>query len=742
MGLFGFGRKKQEEVLSPETLYKRGAELFEARKYTDAMPMLEKAAQMGHSGAQNHLGVDYKTGEGVAKDLKKAIYWYQKAIDQNNPKAMWNLAQLYKKGDGVAKDEKKYVSLLLRAAGLGHSNSQNSVGLLYQKGIGVAKNIEEAIKWYNAAADQGNEKAVYNLGLLYYNGTGVPRDLVKAREYWQKAVDMGDESTRKDLEEVEKLLGLEGKTVKEEPQKAAPETVPAEEPQKAAPAEEPKKAEPEAAPAEEKPALPADVLYAQGVELFQKGDWTAALPLIEKAAQMGYSDAQNHLGVDYERGEGVPKDAQKAAYWYQKAADQNNPKALWNLGKLYKDGKGVPKDEKKGAELIMAAAQLGNAGAQNTLGILYEEGIGVAQNIEEAIKWYKASDEQGRSYAAYNLGLIYLQGTGVPQDLRMAREYLQKAADRGHTTAREYLEKLDQHLAKQRKPEEKQKPKVRKVLLSQADILWQEAVAAYREENFAAALEKFKAAANQSHPYAAYLAAELYLRPECLDYAQAELWAQKAQKAGDSRAKSLLLRIWRQGGNYYLMETDKVEAEYIVENIGKREYDILEKEARELPSYKRLYSLAMDYLTKAAQQDDTWAMVSLANRLYWDYFDDFNMAYLEKAAYWVERADQLEDWVAERLKSWICGSYYGKIGNNTAKTDYKKAAEYFRKGAQCGDRGCMYNAAVCIYTLYCNRIPLYRDRKSLLEALELAKQAKARGASDAAGLVAEIERRL
>ena len=733
MGLFGFGRKKQEEVLSPETLYKRGAELFEARKYTDAMPMLEKAAKMGHSGAQNHLGVDYKTGEGVAKDLKKAIYWYQKAIDQNNPKAMWNLAQLYKKGDGVAKDEKKYVSLLLRAAGLGHSYSQNSVGLLYQKGIGVAKNIEEAIKWYNAAADQGNEKAVYNLGLLYYNGTGVPRDLVKAREYWQKAVDMGDESTRKDLEEVEKLLGLEGKTVKEEPKKEAPE---------AAPAEEPKKAVPEAAPAEEKPALPADVLYAQGVELFQKGDWTAAIPLIEKAAQMGYSDAQNHLGVDYERGEGVPKDAQKAAYWYQKAADQNNPKALWNLGKLYKDGKGVPKDEKKGAELIMAAAQLGNAGAQNTLGILYEEGIGVAQNIEEAIKWYKTSEEQGRSHAAYNLGLIYLQGTGVPQDLRMAREYLQKAADRGHTTAGEYLEKLDQHLAKQRKPEEKQKPKVREVPFSQVDILLQEAVAAYREENFAVALEKFKAAANQSHPYAAYLAAELYLRPECLDYAQAELWAQKAQKAGDSRAKSLLLRIWRQGGNYYLMEADNVKYDYIVENISKREYDILAKEARELPSYKRLYSLAMDYLTKAAQQDDTWAMVSLTNRLYWDYFVDHNMAYLEKAAYWVERADQLGDRVAKQLKSWICGSYYGKIGYNTANTDYKKAVEYFRKGAQCGDRECMYNAALGIYTLNCNRVPPYRDRDSLLEALELAKQAKARGVSDADGLVAKIEHRL
>ena len=82
------------------------------------------------------------------------------------------------------------------------------------------------------------------------------------------------------------------------------------------------------------------------------------------------------------------------------------------------------------------------------------------------------------------------------------------------------------------------------------------------------------------------------------------------------------------------------------------------------------------------------------------------------------------------------------MGYNTANTDYKKAVEYFRKGAQCGDRGCMYNAAHCIYTLYCNRIPLYRDRDSLLEALELAKQAQARGVSDAARLVADIERRL
>ena len=150
----------------------------------------------------------------------------------------------------------------------------------------------------------------------------------------------------------------------------------------------------------------------------------------------------------------------------------------------------------------------------------------------------------------------------------------------------------------------------------------------------------------------------------------------------------------------------------------------------------------MDYLTKAAQQDDTWAMVSLTNRLYWDYFDDYNMAYLEKAAYWVERADQLGDRVAKQLKSWICGSYYGKIGYNTANTDYKKAVEYFRKGAQCGDRGCMYNAALGIYTLYCKRVPPYRDRDSLLEALELAKKAKARGVSDVDGLVAEIERRL
>ena len=67
MGLFGFGRRKKEAALSSEELYKQGAELFDQGKLSAAITLLEKAAQLGHSAAQNHLGVDYQRGEGVPK---------------------------------------------------------------------------------------------------------------------------------------------------------------------------------------------------------------------------------------------------------------------------------------------------------------------------------------------------------------------------------------------------------------------------------------------------------------------------------------------------------------------------------------------------------------------------------------------------------------------------------------------------------------------------------------------------
>ena len=85
------------------------------------------------------------------------------------------------------------------------------------------------------------------------------------------------------------------------------------------------------------------------------------------AAEQGYADAQNNLGVCYETGAGVPKDLVQAASWYRKAAEQGQTIAQYNLGVCYKNGTGVPKDAAQAAAWYRRAANQGDADAQSTV---------------------------------------------------------------------------------------------------------------------------------------------------------------------------------------------------------------------------------------------------------------------------------------------------------------------------------------------------------------------------------------
>jgi TPR repeat protein len=51
-------------------------------------------------------------------------------------------------------------------------------------------------------------------------------------------------------------------------------------------------------------------------------------------ADQGNADAQTKLALQYQTGQGLPKDLGKAAELYQKAADQGNQRAIANLKRL------------------------------------------------------------------------------------------------------------------------------------------------------------------------------------------------------------------------------------------------------------------------------------------------------------------------------------------------------------------------------------------------------------------------
>ncbi len=62
--------------------------------------------------------------------------------------------------------------------------------------------------------------------------------------------------------------------------------------------------------------------FEEGVRLYKKGEKTEAAALFLKAAQNGDARAQYQLGYMYEKGVGVSKNSQTAAFWYKQIASE------------------------------------------------------------------------------------------------------------------------------------------------------------------------------------------------------------------------------------------------------------------------------------------------------------------------------------------------------------------------------------------------------------------------------------
>ena len=164
-------------------------------------------------------------------------------------------------------------------------------------------------------------------------------------------------------------------------------------------------------------------------------DYERAVFWYGKAAVQGNRDAQYNLAVAYAFGEGVAPDLAEAALWYRRAAQQRHTLAQYSLGLSYASGEGVTQDAAEAARWFQAAAGQGYAPAQRQLAHLYHSGAGVARDYAEAARWYQAAAEQGDASAQYQLGALYEAGRGVGQDAGAAAEWYARAADQGHAAA-------------------------------------------------------------------------------------------------------------------------------------------------------------------------------------------------------------------------------------------------------------------------------------------------------------------
>lgn len=87
-------------------------------------------------------------------------------------------------------------------------------------------------------------------------------------------------------------------------------------------------------------------------------------------ANQGHAVAQFNLGVKYDFGQGVNKDAAQAVRWYRLAAAQGHGGAQFNLGGMYFEGLGVQRDLLRATMWFTLSAEAGVAGAAKNRAIL------------------------------------------------------------------------------------------------------------------------------------------------------------------------------------------------------------------------------------------------------------------------------------------------------------------------------------------------------------------------------------
>jgi len=85
------GMEKNEKA---EMHFQKGKKLYDQKKYKQAYPHINKAAKMGHSDAQMHLGKMFYNGWGVKHNHATGRKWHEKAAAQGNEESKRKLENM------------------------------------------------------------------------------------------------------------------------------------------------------------------------------------------------------------------------------------------------------------------------------------------------------------------------------------------------------------------------------------------------------------------------------------------------------------------------------------------------------------------------------------------------------------------------------------------------------------------------------------------------------------------------
>lgn len=407
----------------------------------------ERAAEQDETGmAYNFLGGTYMNDEETESNERKAVHYFQKAIELGNTNAMFRISYYLHNGKGgLQVDIPREIELLTEASKRGNHQATYRLGLLFEDNeSGMAQNLELSVKYFQLAADngilaainkmgelylfgevipanltkaiscftaaseQGYGKASYWLGRLHTDGIGqLEKDTQKAMNYYRKAIEQGYEEAREWMEQLQKNLVDETITDIEILQDKSDEE-----------------------------------LYKDAKNALEKAQFKTAYAYFSYLTQRNHAESFNELGDMYFYGRGMAINQAKALELYKKAAALDSVYGFFNVGFLYWNGPEEIQDPEQALQYLKKAAQMGYTYALSFIGDIYRTGPEELINYAEAKRYYQKGVDVNEINAIKGMALLYLLGQGVTQNNAMGAFYLKKAADKGNAWAMYHLGRL------------------------------------------------------------------------------------------------------------------------------------------------------------------------------------------------------------------------------------------------------------------------------------------------------------
>lgn len=156
------------------------------------------------------------------------------------------------------------------------------------------------------------------------------------------------------------------------------------------------------------------------------------------------------MGDCYRYGYGVQQDANQAAYSYTKATQAGvGNRALVGahsyLADMYEKGEGLSKSQERAAFHLMFAADRYNPDAQLKVALMFEEENGSEMNLNRAIMYFKLSARGGNATAHLKVEKYIEIGYGVERPRKLSTETIQEVADIGHYGAQTLVRTITRH---------------------------------------------------------------------------------------------------------------------------------------------------------------------------------------------------------------------------------------------------------------------------------------------------------